>query len=508
MGGGGARGLPFSVLGFAVGSYFIFYFVQTLLGIVEPAISVEMHLSIAEAPWIFNSYMLAVALFVAIGGKFSDRHGYKPALLGGLLVSAAGSVIVALAPDFGILLAGLAVTGLGAAPLAPASVALAANSVSDERRGLAIGIWGCGGSSAFLIVPLMGGFLVDTIGWRSAFWCAAGIALALVFLGARYTENLHLPPKNRKFAPASVASLLVSLAAILVAVVQSAAWGWGSLPTLALLIGGCAGLAVYVLLELKSRTPLLNLRLLQIPAFLGGTVNLFTLQFAIAGFAIYVPLYLQHVLGFGPFGAAVALLAGSALFPISTVAGGRLCDHYGARNVAIVASTLFVLSFVLFGFLTLERSYPALVPALVVCGIGATAALTGCVVITTNAVAPEDRAQANAVILELRWVGAALAVAALGSISGMVRVARLTADFKEAGISLTRVSTAAALPSHDAAYLAEHADRLGQGAALMIKEAAAAGFSEAFFATAGVGAVGLAFLFVFGRPKRRSSAAT
>ena len=238
------------------------------------------------------------------------------------------------------------------------------------------------------------------------------------------------------------------------------------------------------------------------PVFLGGTVNLFTLQFAIAGFAIYVPLYLQHVLGFDPFGAAVALLAGSALFPLSTLAGGRLCDRYGARGVAIVSTSLFVVSFVLFGFFALERSYEAMVPALVVCGIGSTAALTGCVVITTNAVAAEDRAQANSVILELRWVGAALAVAVLGSISGMVRVARLTADFKEAGISLTHVPAAAALPSHGADYLAEHAARLGHGAALMIKKAAAAGFSDAFFVTAGVGAVGLAFLFVLTRPRR------
>ncbi len=490
-------GVPTSVVLFSGGAVFVCYSGQASLGILQPSIQTELDLSLSEASWIFNAFMLSFALSVGVAGRLADHFGHKRAISAGLALSSVGFVIAALAPSFSVLATGLAISGVGASPLYPSAVAFVANRVPDSTRGRVMGLVALIGSTGFSVQPIVAGILAVTASWRYAFGVAAAVALLVLFVAGRFVHQDRVQKDPFRLSPIGILLLLPSIAAIVVAIAESLAWGWGSALTLGLLFGGIGGLGIFAAHQLRSEKPLLNLRLFAIRSFLGGTLALVAFQFGLVGFTLFMAIYLQHVLHFHAFLAAVAMLLATVLFPISAGLVGRVVDRLGIRVPALFGVVLLIFSFVWLGIFADHDSYALLAPAFVAFGIGAAAGPVPLVLAVTFSVVPEERAQANALVMTLRFFSAALAAAILSATVSAERVAGLTADFRAAHFPLSDVRVASEAPAHGLKHMEAVAHDIGPGVVDMIQRATTAGYETGFFIMAGVVGAGLfAVLFL------------
>jgi MFS family permease len=398
---------------FAGGALFVCYLGQTTLGVIQPTIDSELGLSASEAQWVVNSFFLTLALFAAPGGRLGDYYGHRRVLLVALAVFAVGSLSAAVSDGFLWLVASLAVAGAGASTLYPSSAALVANAVRLEIRGRALGQYSAIGVSVFIVGPLAAGLLTEVASWRLMFALQVVLAVALALVGWRYVSE-HPAGAPRPFDAGGLAVLMIGLTASLVALMQALTWGWDSPATILLLLAGVGVLVGFGAMEWGRPDPLLDTRLLGRRAFRGIAIAMFTAQFILNGFTIYIATYFQHILGYGALLASVAMLPAFAGAPYYALLSGRITDQLGARRPGIFGYGLAIAAFVWLAIFVDSDSYWALVPGLVALGIAIAPMFTTLLTALSNAVGPEERGDANALVLTIRWIGAAAGTMVLG----------------------------------------------------------------------------------------------
>ncbi len=435
-----------ALLLFSSGTFFMCYLAMVTLGVLTPTVSRELGLSAAESLWILNAYFLTLATFTAPAGRLGDMYGHRRLLLAGLALVAVGNAIAALAPGFAILVAGLAIAGIGGAALMPSTIAIVANAVPPEKVGQAFGKTVTLGLTSFMIGPLMTGALTTSFGWRQALAVNAALAGVFIVVGWR-----GVPPSVKKGGSFdAMGSLLVGSAAglALVAILQLAAEDRFSLPILAMAAASAVLVAVYARYSERAANPVLDLRLLRNPVFRGSTVALMAAQFSINAYAVYIALYLQHVIGLSAMMAGVGMLAAYTLPPVLSMAAGSYTDRFGARPVATVGTVFLLLAGVLAILFADRAAYPWILPSLLAMGVASTLTLTSLVVASSAALPPEKRGQGGGLQVTLRWLAAALGVSVVGVLVHTVGLAEghphhLSVAGYVAGFAL--ISAAAAL---------------------------------------------------------------
>jgi EmrB/QacA subfamily drug resistance transporter len=396
-------------------AFFTCYLGQTVLGVIQPTIAAELNLSASQAQWVVNSFFLTLALFAAPGGRLGDYYGHRQALLVALLVFAAGSLSAAVSQGFLWLVASIGVAGIGAATLYPASAAMIANRVPLERRGDALGKYSAIGASVFVIGPVLAGVLTDLISWRALFGLQLLIGAGLALMGWRKVESRPVGTPE-PFDVGGLLVLLAGLTALLVALMQALTWGWDSAPTLVLFAVGILVIAAFCVLELRKAHPLLDVGLMRRQVMRGIVLSMFLAQFVITGFIIYAATYFQHVMDYGPLLAALALVPSMLAAPIFNIIAGRVTDRIGARVPSVIG---FVATAVAFGWLAMaldNRSYLLILPGLLVLSMSFSPMFTSLLTALSNAVGAQERGDANALVLTVRWVGAAAGTMVLGVI--------------------------------------------------------------------------------------------
>lgn len=303
--------------------------------------------------------------------------------------------------------------GLGAALTQPLALANATAIVGPERRGWAIGVLASAGTTCLALGPLVGGLLVETVGWRWIFALNVPLVALALALSFRF-----MPESRAEDAPAldlpGLVLLTVGLGALVAGLLHMYEWPAGLAGSVLAL--GSLALAGFVTVEQRSRHPLLPLRLLRIPAVAGSLSSLMAIQGAVLGVTVYVVLYLQNGLGLTALEAGLVLLPAAVWSPLLSTRTGRLADRRGARlpvgvglivagaglGVLAIAADSEVLILVILGLLMFGLSRPFVF----------TPASTGPV----KAIAPEQRGLASSLVTESRQLGAVLGVAALGSV--------------------------------------------------------------------------------------------
>ena len=408
-----ARPLSRWTLWFGGLAFFTCYLGQTVLGVIQPTIATELDLTASEAQWVVNSFFLTLALFAAPGGRLGDYYGHRQVLLVALSIFALGSLSAAVSQGFVWLVVSIAVAGMGASTLYPSSAAMIANRVSLEHRGDALGKYSAIGVTVFVIGPLMAGLLTEAISWRALFGLQVAVGLGLVLLGWRKVENQQVGEPER-FDARGLAVLLVGLTALLVALMQALSWGWDSPATISLFLAGLAVLGIFAVLELRTAHPLLDVGLLRRRVLVGIVIAMFTAQFVLNGFVIYIATYFQHVLDYGPLLASVAMVPSMLLGPVFNILVGRVTDRVGPRRPAIVGYLLAAASFAWIAAFIDRDSYWVLLPGLVALSISVAPMFTSLLTGLSNAVSAEERGDANALVLTVRWIGAAAGTMVLG----------------------------------------------------------------------------------------------
>jgi EmrB/QacA subfamily drug resistance transporter len=392
-----------------------------LLNVAAPQVALEaiassLHASFTDLQWVLSGYALALAVFLLTAGSLADRFGRKRLFLTGLGLFSAASLLCALAPSPGTLVAARILQGLAAAVVFPSSLAILAEEFQGAERRRAIGVWGATIGLAFAAGPLLGGVLIDLFGWRAIFaasfaFGAPTMALAVRFV--RETRDPDPPPVDW----AGVSTLSGGLFLAVYAVLRGNDLGWTSTTVLGGLAGGAVLLCAFVGVERAKPRPMLDLGLFSNRTFTGASVVIALLAGGAFAVFVYVLLFLLDVQGRDPVeaGLIVAPLA-VVSFVVSAVAG-RASERLPLRAALVAGMAITTAGLLLLrAGISADASWLDLLPGLAVLGAGVGLANPLATFAHLGVLPPAQGGLASALNNTARQLGLAVGIAVLGAL--------------------------------------------------------------------------------------------
>ena len=388
----------------------------TILNVALPSIQREFHASISGAQWTIDAYTLVLASLLLLAGSTADRIGRRRLFQIGLAVFTGGSLLCSLAPNLGWLIAFRMLQAIGGSMLNPVALAIITNTFTERKeRARAIGAWSGVVGISIASGPIVGGALVDAVGWRSVFWVNIPVGLIALVLTYRFLPESRAD-KARRIDPVGQLLIVGFLASLVYAIIEAPGRGWTSA-----LILGCFGfsfacLVILIRYELRRFEPLLELRFFRSAPFTGASVVAISTFVALGGFLFLNTLYLQEVRGFSALRAGLFLLPmAGAMFVLGPVSG-FLVGRRGPRLSLTIGGVALAVAGVLFALWGSDLPESRLILGYAVVGVG-----LGMVnaAITHTAVSGMPRSQAGvaaATTSTTRQIGQSLGVALVGSI--------------------------------------------------------------------------------------------
>ncbi|WP_120950662.1 MFS transporter [Arthrobacter oryzae] len=318
------------VLWIAILASFVSFLDSSVINVALPAISRELGGGLSTQQWVVDAYLITLGSLILVAGSLSDLLGRVVVLRAGLIGFGATSVMCALAPTVEVLILARALQGAAGALLVPSSLALITSHFDGAPRAKAIGQWTAGTTVAFIAGPLLGGVLVDSVGWRWVFGInVLPIAVTLYLLGTLRAKDVRQVGVRIDY-PGAVLCVL-GLAGPVFALIEQGNYGWGSPPIMAPLILGILCLAGFIWRERTAQQPLLPLSLFNVRNFSVGNVATALIYAALSTGGFIVVLFLQQVAGFPATLAALALLPVSIVSILLSSWFGSLAGRFGPR---------------------------------------------------------------------------------------------------------------------------------------------------------------------------------
>ncbi|MFE0400577.1 MFS transporter [Streptomyces nigra] len=400
---------------------------NTALNVALPALQSDLHASTSGLQWTIDAYTLVLASLLMLAGSTADRIGRKRVFMAGLVVFTIGSALCSLAPGLNSLIVFRMVQAVGGSMLNPVAMSIITNTFTNPReRARAIGVWGAVVGISMAAGPLIGGLLVETVGWRAIFWVNLPVGLAALLLTLRFVPESRAA-KARRADPVGQVLVMLLFGSLTYAIIEAP-----TAPAAEVLVfGGLAMAALVGLLvhEPRRAEPLIDLRFFRSAPFSGATVIAVSAFAALGGFLFLSTLYLQNVRGLDALHAGLWMLPMAALCFVCAPVAGRVVGNRGPRLPLLIAGASMTASGVLFAAFEAESSDATLVLGYILFGLG-----FGFVnaPITNTAVSGMPRAQAGvaaAVASTSRQLGQALGVAVIGAVlaSGIGTAAYRTA---------------------------------------------------------------------------------
>jgi len=389
----------------------------TVVNVALPAIRDDLGASVSQLQWVVNGYTLVLAALLLSAGALADRLGARRVMRAGVALFALASAAAALAPSTTALVAAQVILGVGAAALVPASLTLLTHAYPDPvRRAKAVGIWAAISASAFAAGPVLGGLLIDAVGWRLVFAINLPFAAAIgALLWRGVAETPRTPARGLDLA--GQATAIIALAALTFALIESRSLGWGS-PLVAggLLVAVVAGVA-FIAVERRGRAPMLPLELFSSRAFSASTAAGALVSFAVYGQLFLLSLYFQDVRGLTALQTGLAFLPQPVVFALAGIPSGRLVARIGPRWPLAIGGAMAAAGAVLLLGTTAGTPYWHLLVGLVLFGGGAGAAIPALTAAVVSAAPPAQVGVAAAALNASRQTGGVLGVAVLGGMA-------------------------------------------------------------------------------------------
>jgi EmrB/QacA subfamily drug resistance transporter len=391
---------------------------STVVNVALPALGSDLGATLGQLQWVVNGYTLSLAALVLLGGSLGDRFGRRRIFAVGVVWFALGSLLCGLSPGVGWLIAARILQGVGGALLVPGSLAIISATFVRTDRARAIGTWSALSGVASAIGPLLGGWMVQTIGWRWAFLINLPLAVVVLVVTLRHVPETSDPEAPRSFDLAGAALAAAGLAGLTYALI-GAGDGWSPRVIIVGLLG-VAALAGFVAVERRGRTPMLPLEVFGSRQFSAANVVTLVVYAGLGALFFLLVVQLQVVASYD------ALAAGSALLPITIImlllsgSAGQLAERIGPRWPMTLGPLLAGVGALLLPRVGPGASYVTdVLPAVVIIGLGL--ALTVAPLTATVLAALEDRHAgiASGVNNAVARAGGLLAVAAIPVLVGL-----------------------------------------------------------------------------------------
>jgi MFS family permease len=387
--------------------------------ILLPSISEDVGAPVAELQWAVTGYSLVGAAVIVTSGALGDVFGRRKVFLGGLLLFVASCALIALSTSAAGVVGGRMIQGASGATILACGMSLLSVASSGPGQMKAITLWGAASAAGGAAGPLVGGLLVDTTGWQGLFWIDAGIAAACIPLTLASVQESRDPDRPRSIDFAGTILVALTLGPVILALCKGNDWGWVSAATLGCLAVALVSGVLFTVVEKRVKAPLVHLELLRNRVLVGATLAILIVAGTINALMYVLSLYFQNPdgLGMSAFDAGLATLPAAAGMIAITPAITPLAVKIGAGRAIIVGFGLATVGFVFLAFVEASWTYVWFIAPLVALAVGLGIANGPASSGSTAAVSADQVGEASGISNMARYVGAAVAVAAIAMIN-------------------------------------------------------------------------------------------
>lgn len=337
----------------------------TIINVALPTISRTMNLGLSEVQWVVLTYLLTISATLLVAGRLADLVGRKRVYTGGFLVLMMGSLICGLAPNLPFLLGGRIIQALGAAMLMANGMAITTSTFPPEERGRALGIVGSVVAVGALIGPVLGGIIIDTLGWQWVFFINLPLGMLAFFTAFLLLPRDSLAHQQEGFDYPGAFFFAGSIAVLLLALSGNASplrW-W-------LAVGGISIFLTFIWWERKQPHPLLDLELFHLPLFSTSLAAAFLAFLSMSALIFLGPFYLEEILGYAPYQVGLLMSPYPLMIAVVAPLSGWLSDRWGTVGLATGGLLINISGLLFLGFLGSKASYLDVALRLAVLGLG------------------------------------------------------------------------------------------------------------------------------------------
>lgn len=398
-------------------SLFMNYLDSTILNVALPSIQRAFHADEAALQWIVDSFLLVLTCLLILAGSLADRFGRKRLLLGGLVIFTLGSLGCSFAQSVSQLIVARMITGIGGSMLVPTTLSVLRNTYIDRRElARAIGVWSGVYGLACACGPIVGGTLVDTVGWRSIFFVNIPVGIVGFLFAAKFVPEStadHIRAIDLK----GQALVIAVLGTLVFTIIEAPTYGWSSIGVLSGFTIAIALLVTLIMTESRRDEPLIEIRFFRNPSFAGANTLAVITFILMTGFLFLNTIYLQQVRGLSAFQAGLYTLPLMAAIALSAPISGRYLSKFGPRHAMTLTPIMAIAAFALLFLSSAFTSAWHLFVAYAILGL-ALGTVNPTITHTSVAAMPARQAGvASAITSTSRQIGSSFGVAVLGSIA-------------------------------------------------------------------------------------------
>lgn len=407
---------------------------QTIVGPALPTIVTKLAGNDLYV-WAITIYLLTSTISVPFWGKLSDLYGRKPIFLIGIVIFLVGSALSGLSQNMGMLILFRGIQGIGAGSLFPVALAVIGDLFTPSERGKYQGLFGAVFGIAFIVGPLVGGWLTEQISWHWIFYVNIPIGLVALFVISRLLPNVKTARATKNFDILGGAIFTVAISLLLVGLTNKQTGQWTDTTVGGFIVAGLVGVFLFILAETRAKEPIIPLGLFRNRTYASSMVSTFFASFAFFGAIIFLPRWFQFVHGFSPTDSGLAALPLMAGLIFSSIASGLIVARTGRYKWLTVGSIVVMgAATALMTQLTADTPLPIVWCWMFLAGLGVGPTFSVFTIIVQNAVPFHELGVATSNLTFFRQIGGTVALAIVGTIFGSTFLEQTSPQLAKAGV--------------------------------------------------------------------------
>jgi EmrB/QacA subfamily drug resistance transporter len=407
---------------------------QTIVGPALPTIATDLNGNDLYV-WAITIYLLTSTISVPFWGKLSDLYGRKPIFMIGIVIFLVGSALSGLSQNMGMLIAFRGLQGIGAGSLFPVALAVIGDLFTPAERGKYQGLFGAVFGVAFVVGPLVGGFLTEQIHWNWIFYVNIPIGLVALFVISRLLPNMKTARATRNFDILGGIIFTIAISFLLVGLTNKQFGEWTDPTVGGFILAGLIGTVLFILAEARAKEPIIPLDLFRNRTYTSSMISTFFASFAFFGAIIFLPRWFQFVHGFSPTNSGLAALPLMVGLIFSSIVSGLIVARTGRYKWLLVGAIIVMaISTALMTQLTATTDLAIVWLWMFLAGLGVGPTFSVFTIVVQNAVPFSQLGVATSNLTFFRQIGGSVALAIVGTIFGSTFLEQIGPQLGAAGV--------------------------------------------------------------------------